>query len=191
MSKIIKLSVELVPKSCHFSNVRTTVKPKDWDKIRFLSYDAAGNKCEICGETGKKQGFNHDLECHEIWEYDDENKIQKLIGLISLCPKCHECKHIGRAIAMGKQTECFAHLSKVNNWTRTQIDEHVTASFETYGERSKYQWKLDISLLAEPPYSLSIDPGKKRIFEVKKWKRKKRKSKNKNGLKKCPPRKLK
>jgi hypothetical protein len=32
--------------------------------------------------------------------YNDEDKIQKLIGLISLCPIC--TKHIGRAIAMGK-----------------------------------------------------------------------------------------
>lgn len=85
MSKI-KLSIELIPKTCHFSNVRTSIKKEEWDKIRFLSYENAKHKCEICGNNGLKQGFKHRIECHEIWHYDDTTKTQKLIGLISLCP---------------------------------------------------------------------------------------------------------
>ena len=98
-SKEPLLSIELIPSTCHFSNVRTTVKAKEWDKIRLMSYKSAGNKCEICGDTGKNQGYKHNVECHEIWEYDDKNHVQKLIGLISLCPTCHQVKHIeiGRA----------------------------------------------------------------------------------------------
>jgi hypothetical protein len=30
----------------------------EWDKIRFISYEAANNKCEICKETGKTQVIN-------------------------------------------------------------------------------------------------------------------------------------
>lgn len=183
-----KLTIELIPSTCHFSNVRTTVKPKQWDKIRFLSYEAAGNKCEICKDTGKNQGYKHDLECHEIWEYDDENYIQKLIGLISLCPTCHQVKHIGRAIAIGKQKECFYQLAKVNKWKQEDIDKHLAESFEIYKERSAYQWKLDLSLLNEEPYSLNIETNKKRIFEVKKYKKKK-KRKVKKILGKRPPKK--
>jgi len=85
-SKKPKLFVELIPKTCHYSNVRTTVTIAEWDKIRNLSYAAANHKCEVCGDTGKKQGYKHDVECHEIWDYDDVNHIQKLVGLISLCP---------------------------------------------------------------------------------------------------------
>lgn len=81
-----KLLIELIPKTCHYSNVRTTVSKQEWDKIRFISYAAADNKCEICGDVGTNQGYKHNVECHEIWEYDDENHIQRLIGLISLCP---------------------------------------------------------------------------------------------------------
>jgi hypothetical protein len=74
-----KLTIELIPSTCHYSNVRTTVKTSEWDKIRFISYEAANNKCEICKETGKTQGYKHNVECHEIWEYNDEDKIQKLL----------------------------------------------------------------------------------------------------------------
>lgn len=174
-SKQPKLSVELVPSTCHFSNVRSTVKPSEWDKIRHISYDAANNKCEICGDTGKNQGYKHNVECHEIWEYDDENHIQTLVGLISLCPTCHQVKHIGRAIAIGKQAQCFSQLAKVNKWTPKQIEEHIISSFELHKQRSKHQWGLDLSLLTKEPYNIKLKPTKERVFEVKKYKKKPKK----------------
>lgn len=172
-----KLTIELVPATCHFSNVRTTIKPKEWDKVRFISYEEAGHKCQICGDTGKNQGYNHNVECHEIWHYDDDNHVQKLVGLVSLCPICHQVKHIGRSIAIGKQEACYAQLRKVNKWTQAQVDEHVKQSFELYKERSKYEWELDISILEEEPYEIKVKKFKKRIFEVKKYKKKRKRKK--------------
>lgn len=176
-SKAPKLTVELIPSTCHFSNVRTTVKAKEWDKIRFISYEAADNKCEICKQNGKDQGYKHNVECHEIWEYDDDNHIQTLIGLISLCPTCHQVKHIGRAIKIGKFYQCVKQLAQVNKWTREQIDIHIAESFEVYKERSKHEWSLDLSILTQPPYNLIIDADKERIFEIKKYKKKRKKKK--------------
>ena len=181
-----KLLVELIPTTCHYSNVRTTVKKEEWDKIRFISYAAADNKCEICGESGKNQGYKHNVECHEIWEYDNTNKIQKLVGLISLCPICHQVKHIGRAIAMGRTLIVYKQLAKVNKWTAKQVENHILASFELHRERSKYEWDLDLSMLAEEPYSIKLKKNKTRIFEVKKYKKKKKKKpKNKTATKKA------
>ena len=182
-----ELLVELIPKTCHYSNVRTTVKPTEWDKIRFISYEAANHKCEICGDTGKNQGYKHAVECHEIWHYDDEKHVQKLIGLISLCPLCHMTKHIGRAMAMGRENFCYTQLSKVNNWTKEQIQEHVLTSFEVHKERSKHEWTLDISLLEKAPYNIKLKPFKNRIFEVKKYKKKPKKKKVAGAPKKVHP----
>src|ERR1035437_976435 len=106
-----KLTIELIPSTCHYSNVRTTVKPIEWNKIRFLSYAAADNMCEVCKDTGKNQGYKHNVECHEIWEYDDVNHIQRLVKLISLCVHCHQVKHIGRAIAIGKEKQEIGRAS--------------------------------------------------------------------------------
>jgi len=182
-SKKPKLSVELIPTTCHYSNVRTTVKPSEWDKIRFISYEAAGHKCEICGDTGKNQGYKHNVECHEIWEYDDTNHIQKLVGLISLCPICHQVKHIGRAIAMGRHQDAYNQLMKVNKWTPKQVEQHILESFELHRERSKFEWDLDITILAEEPYNIKLKKTKTRIFEVKKYK-KRRPTKKKTAAKK-------
>lgn len=182
-----QLLVELIPKTCHYSNVRTTVKPSEWDKIRHISYESANNKCEICGDTGKNQGYKHAVECHEIWHYDDEKHIQKLIGLISLCPLCHLTKHIGRAIAMGKDKICHVQMSKVNKWNQEQILEHILASFELHKERSKHEWELDISMLEKEPYNIVLKVLKKRIFEVKKYKKKPKKKKVAGEPKKVHP----
>lgn len=175
MPKKIKLAVELIPKTCHFSNVRTTLKAKDWDKIRFISYEQANNKCQICGETGLEQGYGHRVECHEIWEYDDKTKVQKLIGLISLCPLCHQVKHIGRANAMGRQADVFKQLEVVNKWNHKQVVEHVAEAFEVYKERSKHNWLLDITLLREHPFEINVNEEVKRKFKKKKFKKKRKK----------------
>jgi len=179
-----KLTVELIPSTCHYSNVRTTVKSSEWDKIRFLSYEKAGHLCEICKDSGKNQGYKHNVECHEIWHYDDVNHIQTLVGLISLCPTCHQVKHIGRAIAIGKEKVVIGQLLKVNNWTPEQTVKHIEDAFIEHKERSKHQWTLDLSLLNKAPYELNIDTSKARIFEVKKYKRK---TKKKTTTKKIHP----
>lgn len=84
--KKIKLTIELIPRTCFGSNVRTLFKQKYWDILRKASYEKAGHVCEICGASGKDQGYRHNVECHEIWDYSDKRRIQKLLGLVSLCP---------------------------------------------------------------------------------------------------------
>lgn len=144
-----KVTVELIPKTVFFSNVRTLLKQKYWDLVRKDSYEKADYKCEICGEKGKDQGFKHDVECHEIWKYDEKTRVQKLMGLISLCPKCHQVKHFGRTSAIGKQAQAFKHMEHVNNWSHKQCVNHVAEAFEEWNDRSKYKWYLDLSYLSQ------------------------------------------
>ena len=169
------LSLELVPKTCHYSSARTILTKKQWDIVRFMAYEEAGNKCKICKQLGKEQGFRHNLEAHEIWEYDDVNNIQSLIGLIALCPKCHLTKHIGRANAMGKQASIFEHIEKVNKWSHLEVLNHLVESFELYKIRSSHEWKLNITLLTQEPYNLELKTPTKRKFDKKKiYKKRKR-----------------
>ena len=91
---------------------------------------------------------------------------------------------------IGKQEVCMNQMAKVNKWSLVKTIEHVTESFRVHSERSKYQWALDISLLAEPPYNIDLKPLKKRIFEVKKYKKKKP-AKKKTAAKKAAVKKKK
>lgn len=145
----IPLTIELVPTTCFFSNVRSQVPPKVWNKLRKESYKNAKYKCEVCGGSGLKQGYKHALECHEIWSYNDEKLIQKLEGLISLCPQCHQVKHIGRTTIIGKQAEAFKHLEIVNGWNHKEVVDYVAEAFITHRWRSNFDWVLDINTLTE------------------------------------------
>ncbi len=144
-----KLTIELVPESSWYNNVRSNVTKNEWDKIRKKSYQYAGDKCEICKDTGKNQGYRHNVECHEIWHYDDINREQKLIGLISLCPLCHKVKHPGLASMKGQTELVIKQLCKVNNISRTEAVNYLHNAFDIFDERSKYKYSLDISYLKE------------------------------------------
>ena len=55
--KEYRLGIELVPKPLWYVNVRKALTPEAWDRIKMLSRKAAGNKCEICSQTGLEQGY--------------------------------------------------------------------------------------------------------------------------------------
>ncbi len=139
-----RLTIELVPKGQWGANLRSALPRKEWDRLRKDSYKAAGYRCEICGGKGRR----HPVECHERWEYDDTTRVQKLVGLISLCPSCHEVKHIGRAGAVGRMEQAVAHLMKVNGWGADQAVDYIEEAFRVWAERSQAGgWTLDLSWL--------------------------------------------
>ena len=137
----MKLTIELVPETCWYSNLRSELSQRDWDILRKESYRKANYCCEVCGGKGSK----HPVECHEIWEFDDKNKTQTLKGLISLCPACHEVKHIGLAQINGKFDEAVQHLMKVNKLTEDDALLYIDKAFLQWDLRSNYMWTVDIS----------------------------------------------
>lgn len=137
------LTVELVPSTCWYTNMRSNVSQAEWDRLRRAVYRRAKNRCEICGGRGK----THPVECHEVWHYDDATRVQRLEGFTALCPSCHSVKHIGLAKVQGKLAQALSHLSKVNGWSADKARTYVDEAFEVWARRSEHQWQLDISLL--------------------------------------------
>jgi hypothetical protein len=139
------LTIELVPETCWFSNVRSEVSDEDWDKLKQVTFDKAGRLCEICGGRGPKWP----VECHEVWNYDDAKHIQTLLSLIALCPSCHEVKHRGLANVKGRGDIADLHLAKVNRWTMPKTKQYVEDQFQVWKKRSQYEWELDVSWLEQ------------------------------------------
>ncbi len=146
------LTVELVPSTCWFSNVRDHVSSKTWDFLRKSTYKQANYRCEVCGGRGDKWA----VECHEIWHYDDLSHIQTLSGLTALCPSCHQVKHIGLAGLQGYGERAEAHLAKINGWKREQTDAYLKTVWDTWHERSCHDWSLDLAWLNR--YGIHINP---------------------------------
>jgi hypothetical protein len=142
MSKELKLTIELVPGSAWYSNLRRRLPRTEWDRVRKQTYAASGYKCGVCGAEGK-------LNCHEIWEYDDQAHTQKLAGFIALCDLCHHVKHLGLAGILAQQGQLdyervVKHFMAVNGCDRKMFEEVKSQAFRQWQERSRYQWTLDL-----------------------------------------------
>ena len=139
----MKLTIELVPWTCWFSDVRSQVEPADWEILRKATLAKAGHRCEVCGRQVTP------LHCHEVWEYDDVKHIQKLVKLQALCSACHEVKHIELAQIKGRFRFALRHMAKVNDITEEKADGYENRAMDKYQERSKHEWTLDLSWLKE------------------------------------------
>ena len=140
-----KLTIELVPSTTWGENLRSLLSKSEWDRIRKSVYEKAQNKCEICGGVGPRWP----VECHEIWYYEEESKTQYLRGFVALCPNCHQVKHMGRTMSIGKGLQATKHLAKVNGWSLQDARYYIEVMFEVWHRRSQENWKLDISWLNE------------------------------------------
>ncbi|MEJ7745223.1 MAG: HNH endonuclease signature motif containing protein [Luteimonas sp.] len=148
----MKLSIELVPASSWYDNVRSNVSVATWARIQRQTADQAGHRCEICG----RQGVRHPVEAHEVWAYDDAGGVQRLLRLIALCPDCHGVKHFGRALAQGTQRRLLAWFAYVNGLTAGEALLAIKAAFGVHKQRSSRVWTLDLSVL-ELRYGIRLD----------------------------------
>jgi hypothetical protein len=146
-----RLTIELVPKTSWYNNVRALTDELGWDRIRRQVYRQAEYRCEICGGKGPE----HPVECHEVWRYDDRTRVQMLVRMIALCPACHQVKHIGLANVKGKGAQARAHLARVNGWTPGQADTYISEAFQVWAQRSSGPWTLDLEGLR--PYVLGSE----------------------------------
>ncbi|MER7828227.1 DUF5710 domain-containing protein [Streptomyces sp. NPDC096097] len=151
------LFVDLVPSSCWFTNVRSCVAPKDWDRLRRMIYERASDRCEACG-AGADREEKRWLEAHERWTYDDATHVQTLKRLICLCTDCHTVTHFGFAQIRGLAPQARAHLMKVAKMTGAQADLHIASAFEAWQTRSRITWTLDLSMLTEVGITLAPPP---------------------------------
>jgi len=74
-----RLTVELVPSTCWYTNVRSHAPNQVWDRLRRQMAVEAGNRCEICGGRGRRWP----VDCHEVWHYDDGGRLPQVIARLA------------------------------------------------------------------------------------------------------------
>lgn len=138
----VRLTIELVPSTSWYSNLRKAVKPPVWDRLRKQVYAQCGNRCSVCGSEYR-------LACHEVWDYDDVNHVQRLTGFTALCMWCHHVKHLGLAGILASEGKLdygkvIAHYMEVNACSRLAFSGHKRAAFQQWNERSEHEWRVDL-----------------------------------------------
>lgn len=154
------LFVDLVPSSCWFTNVRSCVEPRDWERLRRMITGRANYQCESCG-AGEDRDRRIWLEAHERWNYDEQRRVQSLRRLVCLCTDCHMTTHFGLAQIRGNSPQAFAHLCKVTGMSEAQAEEHVQAAFFVWEQRSRFDWVLDLAILTNAGIALKPPPDAK------------------------------
>ncbi|ANY06370.1 DUF5710 domain-containing protein [Pseudonocardia sp. HH130630-07] len=147
------LFVDMVPRTCWFTNVRTCVSEKDWERLRRMILGRAGQRCEACGAEPDR-GAGRYLEAHERWAYDDATSTQALRRLICLCSPCHLSTHIGYANVTGRAEQALAHLGEVTGMNRAQVARHVDDAGQLWTARSARRWHLDLTMLTDAGVTL-------------------------------------
>lgn len=139
-----KLTVELVPASQWNDNLRKMLPKSKWDMLRSACYKRARHNCECCGNLRGRPP-----EAHEIWDYDDHTRVQRLDGLVSLCYLCHRVKHLGFALSQGQDmfTRAINHLATINAWPLELAIEYADRQFQIHAIRSELTWTLDVTWL--------------------------------------------
>lgn len=135
--KNLKLTIEMLPKGAWNNDFSKTLPKQQWDILREECYKRANHKCQICGyETD-------DLDAHEIWDFDIENKTQKLIDIVGICSKCHGVKHIRNSQRLGYGEEAKRHFMNVNGCSELDYATHLAKAKMDFEERNEiYRWKI-------------------------------------------------
>ena len=150
----MKLTIELVPATSWYNNLRSAIPKSVWDKLRKRTYAEHNHKCAICGVERR-------LHCHELWKYDDQSYIQSLGGFTALCSLCHHVKHIGLADILANQGKLdyervIQHFIEVNSCNIETFNRHKRAAFKQWRERSKHKWYVDLG-----EYSNLVEGGQR------------------------------
>jgi hypothetical protein len=152
------LFVDLVPRSCWFTNVRSCVSEQDWERLRRMITARAGQRCEACHRPADREAGRW-LEAHERWAYDDATRTQSLRRLICLCTDCHQATHYGLATVKGQDAQAMKHLCAVTGLSRPDVEQLIEAAFETWHQRSLTTWELDLSMLTSAGITVRRPPA--------------------------------
>lgn len=138
------LQIELVPRSAWGSSLSKLLKKSEWAKIRKIAIKDQNLTCYSCGEKFTS------LDTYEVWNFDEEQRIQKLVGIIGVCKACHNTIHFGRAQKIGTEKEAVQQFLKVNECDLMDFEMHkMEAASKFYRLNKIPDWKLDVSWLHE------------------------------------------
>lgn len=141
---------DLLPVTSWGSNLAKLLIRRSWDGVRAPAMAGRGHRCQICGA-----GSGLRLECHEIWAYslppqgapEEVVGVQRLMGLATLCPPCHEMFHLGFAGLRGRGAGARARLMAINRWSDADFKAYHAAMAGRYESRCQRRWILDLSLV--------------------------------------------
>lgn len=154
------LAPDLIPQSAWGQNLRAVLTRAEWRKLAALVVARAGRRCELCGEMPVKG-----LHADECWLWDEVSARQTLVRLRSVCFRCHEAKHYGRAESLGNGGRAIAWMCKQLHINADEVRAQIAEAAAHFHRRSLLPaWTLiaDIDALRSVISAPSGSAGAKR-----------------------------
>jgi hypothetical protein len=146
-----QLHPDLLPEQVWGSNLRAILSRQGWDELRIPVCARAKNRCEVCGDTASDpvSGSLRRPDCHELWSFEIQSDrfVQRLSGLVAMCPNCHRCMHVGLAERRGELDRVREQLARINGWNRSEVEAALNSAFGAFQGRRGFSWDLDLTLL--------------------------------------------
>jgi len=139
-----KLTIETIPFETSSINLHTGPFSDGslWKKISSEVKERSDGHCELCGKKNT-------LNCHEVWQFSEYNHIQRLVGFMALCQKCHLVKHNTlHELTRYSWEDATRHIAEVNGWTYEQAEKY--REYQRWIQSVRYKkghWKVDFSYI--------------------------------------------
>lgn len=152
---------DLIPATSWGASLANLLTYRSWADIRDPINQRRHNECQLCGRQTSR------IQAHEIWTYrlpppdnPDAWGVQRLIGIASVCHQCHQVFHLGLANANGTSLVVKARLMGLNRWNDDDFERFADVMWWNWEVRSKVNWALDISLIADvAPLAIDVRNG--------------------------------
>jgi hypothetical protein len=104
---------EPLPTCMHWVAPRKSVKESTWKKISNAVRAETNFCCCMCGEDcSEKKGTLH---THELYEFDTEKNLARVIDLIPICVRCHNVIHCQGAMLRGVDPQDIDDQQEIAN----------------------------------------------------------------------------
>lgn len=151
-----RIGIEICPEKCTGINLHShdIIDINLWKDISNQVRGKQRKTCQCCGVIthGGNTGEMSEMVAHEVWDFDKENHVQRLVYIACVCKRCHLTIHYVNLLKSQKldDRECIiskGHYLEVNHCAEVVFEKELDKALMAYRElnQCKEGWKLDIT----------------------------------------------
>ena len=140
-----KLKPRLVPALLWGMSGHRRLSQRHWRRIRSQVLDAAEGRCRYCGDA-----YATGMICDEVWHYDPDGQVARLMELQIICRACNDVIHLGQARSrLGPRATDAARdrMARVNGTSGSEAQEEINSSWMRWHRLGMVpRWTIEVEV---------------------------------------------
>lgn len=144
-----------------FTSTSEHCSKRYWNQVGMLIKGFHQCQCAVCFSIKT----DDEIDIQELWSFDDKRKIQKLVVYYPICIDCLDNTMLGDDLDSEERQGIAQYLTKINKWSFSEADEHISESLVLKKKRNQSEWLVDVDHLVT---ELNITPNSHRenVFDI-------------------------